>query len=389
MATATPIVVSNSPANFVATNRLIYVTFSRDMDASTINTETFQVSGLSGAVRYDAANRMAYFTPGSLMQPSTTYTVTLSKDIKAANGYAMPIPYVFKFTTRTTTDTSAPSVMLASTGCVKAGGPVNVVFDEPMDSSTINTSTFLVDGVTGTVTYNPVNRVASFTPDVPFADNTTYNGTITTGAKDDGEVPLASDYHVTFTTCPTGGGGGGSYCSYTKGGYAHEGAPGKFFDQYFPQVFFNDLILGVWDGSGSQTSTRFTAAAPGPANLKTYLTSPAGGPSGPFPADVVNPTATVNGELPEQTATLALNIGFSGMGSDPSGFGDLVLTGTGTSLDGSSVSDILGFANYALAGDGLPDGYTFSSLNDLVDNLNQSWDDCQQDGWAKTHLKRP
>lgn len=383
----TPIVINSTPANFVGTNRLIYVQFSLDMDASTINPTSFVVQGVQGSVHYEPTNRIAYFTPAGLLAQGTTYKVTLTQDIKSANGQPMPIPYNFKFTTRTTTDTSAPTVWASNPGCVPLNGPVTVAFDEPMDAASINTSTFLVDGVTGTVAYNTVNNTATFTPSAPFTAGTTYNGTITTGAMDLGEVPIAQDYHFQFTTCPVTTNGG--YCSYTKGGYANEGAPGKFFDANFSTVFFNDLVIGIYDGAGSQTSARWTAAGSGPADLKTYLTSAAGGPSKAFPADATNPTATVNGQLPEQTATLALNIGFSGIGSDPAGFGDLVLTGTGTSLDGMSVADILGVANYALAGDGLPQGYTFSDLNDLVTNLNQSYDNCTATGWAGQHLTAP
>ena len=384
---STPIVVNSTPAWFVGTNRLVYAQFSIDMDPSTITPTSFVVEGVQGTVHYEPKNRIAYFTPAGLLAQNTTYKVTLTEDIKGANGQPMPIPYTFKFNTRTTTDTSAPTVWASNPGCVSVNGPVTVEFDEPMDSSTINTSTFLVDGVTGTVAYNPINSTATFTPTTPFATGTTYNGTITTGALDLGEVPISQDYHFTFTTCPANTGGG--YCSYTKGGYANEGAPGKFFDAHFSSVFFNDLVIGIYDGAGAQTSARFTANDPGPADLKTYLTSPAHGPSAAFPADVTNPTATVNGQLPEQTATLALNIGFSGVAGDPAGFGDLILTGTGGSLDGMSVRDILGVANYALAGDGLPQGYTFSDLNDLVTNLNQSYDDCTQTGWGKQHLTAP
>jgi hypothetical protein len=71
----------------------------------------------------------------------------------------------------------------------------------------------------------------------------------------------------------------------------------------------------------------------------------------------------------------------------PAGFGDLKLKNTGTSLDGATVSTILAIANNALAGQGLPVGYSFSSLNDLITNLNESWDDCTQSSWAKEHLE--
>jgi hypothetical protein len=383
----TPIVVSTSPSSDVGLNRYIFAKFSMDMDASTINPSTFTVAGLQGTVRYDAKNRIAYFTPAGMLAQNKAYNVHLSTGIKASTGEPMPEGYSFVFRTRTTTDASTPTAHLENTGCVKPDGTVDVMFDEPMDSTTINTTTFVIDGVTGTVSYNTSNRIASFTPSTPFTANTTYSGTITTGAADLGGVHLAADYKFTFTVCPVTTGKG--YCSYTKGGYAHEGTPGQFFDQHFSQVFFGDLIIGVFDGNGSQTSARWTAANAGPADLKTYLTSPAKGPSAAFPNDATNPTATVNGDLPSQVATLALNIGFSGVGGTPTGFGDQVLENTGTSLDGASVSDILGFANYALAGDGLPQGYTFSNLNDLVTNLNESWDNCSQDGWASTHLQTP
>jgi hypothetical protein len=68
------------------------------------------------------------------------------------------------------------------------------------------------------------------------------------------------------------------------------------------------------------------------------------------------------------------------------GFGGLVLTGTGTSLDNMTVSQILAAANHALAGSGLPAGFSFSSLNDLIDLLNNSFDGCSPTDWATAHL---
>jgi ABC-type transporter Mla subunit MlaD len=71
----------------------------------------------------------------------------------------------------------------------------------------------------------------------------------------------------------------------------------------------------------------------------------------------------------------------------PAGFGDLTLVNTGTSLDGSTVSEILAIANQALAGNGLPVGYSFSDLNELITNLNESWDNCVESEWAQQHLE--
>ena len=385
MNTTTPMVIATTQNNFVGTNRTIFVQFSHDMDAASINTSTFQVNGATGSVSYDAQNRIGVFKSAADFATDTVYHYTITTGARDTNGVHLPIAFSSAFRTRTTLDLSPPTVTVVSQGCVSPDGTIDVVFDEAMESSTINTSTFLVAGLTGTVTYDPLTRIASFKPTGGFAANTTYNGTITTGATDQGGVALASDFHFTFTTCPENK--PPSFCSYTKGGYAGSGAPGQFFDAHFSDTFDNDLTIGINDFGGPQHHARWTAVDPGPGNLKLYLTSPALGPSGAFTTDSVNPTATNNGQLPEQTAALTLNIGFSGVASDPPGFGDLKLKNTGTSLDGSTVNDILAFANNALAGNGLPSGFTFSTLNDLIDNINQSWDDCNQSDWAKDHLE--
>jgi len=385
MNSSTPIVIATTQNNFVGTNRTIFVQFSHQMDPSSINSSTFIVNGVAGSVSYDAPNRIAAFKSVSDFATNTVYHYRITTDARDISGVHLPQTFTSAFLTRSTLDLSPPTVMVASQGCVSPDGSIQVVFDEAMESSTINTSTFLVAGLTGTVTYDPVTRIASFTPTGGFAANTSYNGTITTGVTDQGGVALASDFNFTFTTCPENQ--PPSFCSYTKGGYAGPGAPGQFFDAHFAETFENDLTIGINDFSGPEHHARWTADDTGATSLKSFLTSAAGASSSAFTADYVNPTATSNGILPEQTATLTLNIGFSGVASDPPGFGDLKLKNTGTSLDGATVNDILAFANNALAGNGLPSGFTFSSLNDLIDNINQSWDDCNQSDWAKQHLE--
>jgi len=85
--------------------------------------------------------------------------------------------------------------------------PVTVTFDRDMDPTTITTSTFTVkdaanNSVTGTVSYS--NKVATFTPTLPFTSNTTYTATISGTVKDaNSNQTLGSDYSWTFTTEPT------------------------------------------------------------------------------------------------------------------------------------------------------------------------------------------
>src|ERR1700730_4694000 len=66
---------------------------------------------------------------------------------------------------------------------------ISASFSNPLDASTISTSTFLVAGpggapVTGAVTSDAPNGVAIFTPVSNLAANTAYTATLTTGAKD-------------------------------------------------------------------------------------------------------------------------------------------------------------------------------------------------------------
>ena len=82
---------------------------------------------------------------------------------------------------------------------------VNATFSESMNSSTINATTFTLAGshgvtVAGQVSYSPSNNTASFTLSAPLAQNTTYTGTITTGAKDLYGNALATNYVWSFTT---------------------------------------------------------------------------------------------------------------------------------------------------------------------------------------------
>lgn len=94
----------------------------------------------------------------------------------------------------------------ASTGiCQRA--VVTATFGKAMNPATINTGTFkLVAGttfVTGTVSLDAADLVATFTPSSPLALNTAYTATITTGAQDQFGIGLAADFTWMFTTAAT------------------------------------------------------------------------------------------------------------------------------------------------------------------------------------------
>lgn len=100
-------------------------------------------------------------------------------------------------------DPPAVSMAVPQTNGVGTNREVAVVFTKPMDPASINTSSVLVAGVTGMVTYDSTNRIAAFKPTPDFAPNTKFNATITAGAKDISGTPLAAPFAFSFTTRAT------------------------------------------------------------------------------------------------------------------------------------------------------------------------------------------
>jgi Ice-binding-like/Bacterial Ig-like domain len=197
--------------NGVGTNRAVAVVFSKPMDPSSINSGSFMVAGVMGTVAYDAANNIASFKPSTDFAPSTMFNATITMGARDMSGTPLAAPFTFSFTTRATSDTSPPDIVAinvaAGATCVPLDQKITVTFDEQMDSLTINPSTFFIEGVAGTVTYNVLSQTATFTPSSPLAANTTFTISVTTAAKDLGGVPLAAPFQQTFTTGPCKGGG--------------------------------------------------------------------------------------------------------------------------------------------------------------------------------------
>ncbi len=95
-----PTVYATSPANNatnVAVSSKITATFSEAMDATTISTGTFTLSGVAGTVTYSGFTTT--FTPSAELKPSTTYTATITTGVKDIDGSAMKANYTWSFTT--------------------------------------------------------------------------------------------------------------------------------------------------------------------------------------------------------------------------------------------------------------------------------------------------
>ncbi len=208
----------------VPTNEKITATFSKVMNPATITasgTFTVAVAGAGGAAVPGTASwagSTATFAPAANLAPSTQFTATITNAAQDLSGNALgagAVPNPWSFTTGAGPNTTPPTITLTSPANaainVILNTAVNATFSTAMDPVTITapgTFTLAVAGaggaaVAGTVTYNSVSDVATFTPATNLAPSTQYTASITNAAKDVTGLALAAGSVAnpwTFTT---------------------------------------------------------------------------------------------------------------------------------------------------------------------------------------------
>ena len=124
---------------------------------------------------------------------------------------------------------------------------ITITFSEAMDASTLNTSNIRLSGGTnGTVSYNLMNKTATFTPSSNLSYSTTYTTTVTTGVKDVNGNAISANHTWNFTTISkpppiTTQSVSTTYCQQCK----EEVGPGHICDLTF---FCHDCKKEVGDG---------------------------------------------------------------------------------------------------------------------------------------------
>jgi len=202
-----PTVTSTNPINgstSVPLNQVITVNFNEEINPASINASSFVVTGnstIAGTLTYSGLT--ATFTPSVNLTQNTTYSVKITTAVKDFRGNALQEDYIFTFSTGATLQPIVISTSPTNNETsVVLNKVVSATFNMPMDAATINTTTFtLKQGTTsilGVVTYSGNN--AFFTPSSNLTSNTVYTATITTGAKNTVNTPLAANYVWNFTT---------------------------------------------------------------------------------------------------------------------------------------------------------------------------------------------
>jgi hypothetical protein len=169
-----------------------------------ISTGTYRVvqnvSGLSGATGSGYLAVLHFHVIGSEGDSSP---ISLSNGV-LSNILAEEIPANWFGDSVTVSDTTSPTIVSVSPAADKTDvavtTTVTATFSEAMNAATITTSSFTLDGVSGSVSYDSVSYTATFTPSADLSYDTTYTATLSTVITDAAGNPLASAYSWSFTT---------------------------------------------------------------------------------------------------------------------------------------------------------------------------------------------
>jgi len=204
-----PTVTATIPANLataVPLNQVVSATFSKAMNPATISSATFMLTGpgttnVSGLVAYAAIGNTLTFIPTANLTASTLYTATITTGVTDLAGNAMASNYVWTFTTGAAVAVIPPQLVSTvpanSATNVPLNQAVSATFTEAMNPLTITTATFQLTGpggtaIAGTVSYDAINFVATFTPTAPLIASSSYIATVTNGATDLAGNPLGN-----------------------------------------------------------------------------------------------------------------------------------------------------------------------------------------------------
>ena len=226
---------SNYDCHYGSFQALYYLTLDVTYCNYTLNPTGREISSTatSGTISVTPSSNSCGWTASS---PDSWITVTTKSSAEGGNS----VSYVIAENTNSSSRTGTISVggkvftvtqnghQLSVTSVspvhnsdnMPVGNPVRVTFNKDINPNTINSMTFTVSGVSGSVTYDASTRTAIFTPGSKLAVSTTYSATISAGVSDTNGESLSQPYSWTFTTSSstsavsggTVGGGGGGGC---------------------------------------------------------------------------------------------------------------------------------------------------------------------------------
>ncbi len=177
----------------------IEVYFNGTVDGTTLKnafTITPNVAGYFSNYENSSFYFLFWPTPGFAM--NTKYTVTISTALKSSNGCNLSGAYNFSFST-------APfqvTFIYPSDGTwgVSRTNDVQIGCNASLDTATIHSAFSISPPVAGELLYDNQSTGFSFSPNNPFAANTSYTVTVSKSLKAFDGTALSKDYNSTFVT---------------------------------------------------------------------------------------------------------------------------------------------------------------------------------------------
>jgi RHS repeat-associated protein len=215
--TTSPTVTLVSPANGetgTPVNIRVDVNVSTVLSGTSVGsgTVTLSAGGVSvpGTVSLSSSGTTLSFVSTSLLSPSTTYTVSVSGATDEAGNVITPYTSTFTTGTSNTANTTTPAVASMSPAAYATGvsvsSPIVLTFNEPIDFTTVSTTTVPVSvsgfsgDLAGTYSLDSTGKILTFTPATPLPANSTVFVQITYNGIADLSGNLSSSYESYFYT---------------------------------------------------------------------------------------------------------------------------------------------------------------------------------------------
>ena len=191
-----PEIIGNAPSGTdVPVTTWISVNFSKPMNQASVQSAFSTIPATTGSFSWNA-NTVTY-TPGSTLNYSTTYSVTVGTGAMDSTGNNMLSSSTWQFTT---VPDSIPPEVIGNTPIganIPVTAKITVTFSEAMNKSSAQ-SAFLTSPVT-TGTFSWTGNTLTYTPDSNLFYLTTYNVTVGTGASDlfGNNMPVPYEWNFT------------------------------------------------------------------------------------------------------------------------------------------------------------------------------------------------
>ncbi len=210
-----PVVATTSiPDNAVniQARPVVGITFNETLLPASVNGATVSLSQEGGAmvtgiVGLSADRKTVSFTPQQNLIMATTYTLTISAEVKDEAGNALAAEYALHFTTDGTPPALSASSITDNAVDVPVSAAITVSFNEALAVATVNAGSVglaLNDGtgaaVPGTVGLSADHKTITFTPGSDLVKGKTYRFTITSSVTDEIGNAMSGTIIIRFTT---------------------------------------------------------------------------------------------------------------------------------------------------------------------------------------------